>query len=360
MPSYKKDKGIISLITILTVGLFSLSAVIISEMGALKELAKNRNNMMGEKSFYAAETATREGAYQYLNNTSYSGGALLSINNVLDSSNIVDDDSLPWPYVEIIGAAENETNHREVIHKITVFPEGQAFSYAVYSQNSISFGGNATVNGDIFANNNINFNGQSATINGNAFSINEIDDTDNINGEAVLVKSVISAPQIDTQSYKDVAVFAETFFTSSSDAENYINNNTRTAVVFVEDSNETKIHGTNTKLSGSLVVSGDLEISGGTYTATDNYAAIIVGGNLKISGGAIINGIVYVSGSTAFGGGNNVINGSLLSTNGASIADITGSTVINFDPDNIGAWQDLEGLITTSTQDPEIVDWLER
>ena len=135
----------------------------------------------------------------------------------------------------------------------------------------------------------------------------------------------------------------------------------RRNLIYVEDlgGDKTNIGGIGTNLFGSLVIIGDLNITGGLITASDNYAAVVVEGDLKIAGGTTINGIVYVTGATSFGAGNNTINGSLISAGGTSVTDLTGNATINFDPDVYAAWQDIEGLDTTSTEEPRILEWLE-
>ena len=66
-----------------------------------------------------------------------------------------------------------------------------------------------------------------------------------------------------------------------------------------------------------------------------------------------------MKGSTSFGGGNNVINGSLISAGGASVTDVTGSATINYDPNLATVWPDLTGLNTTSAKEPEVILWEE-
>lgn len=351
------QRGIISLAVILGVGIFGLAAALASSLGALSELRANRNVALSHNAFYAADAATREGAYQYINATTpWAGGAFPELNSGTNSSIVVQ--ALAWPYEEIRGTADSGQAHRTAVYTITVFPEGFAFDNAVYAQDDLLFGGNAQINGDIFANGDMDFNGN-AEIDGNAYSPTPITDTNNITGEAFSGTDVdsIPPPQIDTQPYRDAATTGGTLFAASSDAEDFLNNQTRNAVVFVEDLGDTKIQGNNTELTGSIVTLGNLEISGGTYTASDNYAAIVVMGDLKIAGGATINGIIYVAGATSFGGGNNTIKGSLISVGGANVTSVTGSATINFDPTAAANWQLLEGLITTSAEDPKIVKW---
>ena len=86
----------------------------------------------------------------------------------------------------------------------------------------------------------------------------------------------------------------------------------------------------------------------------------MVEGSLKIAGGTIINGIVYVKGSTSFGGGDNTIDGSLISVGGTSIADITGHTTIYFSTTTVANWQNFTGLSTTTTSTPRIIQWREQ
>ncbi len=358
----RQEKGIITLAVIFSIGLLALSMALATALSVITELKKNRNVVFGDRSFLAAESAAREGVYQYINDTSYLAGPLNDaqlLNNSSDGSIYIDDDPLNWPYVEVKGSAENKSTYRNVAYTLNIFPEGLAFDHAVYSENNLSFGGNATVNGSIFAENNIDFIGSSAEINGNAYSPNPIPDTDNINGDAHPGSSSIPPPQIDPIPYRIEAINNSTFFINTEDAEDCLNNKIQTAVVYVESTEKTKIQGNNTNLTGSLVTEGNLDITGGTFTATDDHLAIFVQGNLKIAGGATVYGIVYVTGTTSFGGGTNTINGSLISVGGTNICDITGNTTVNFDPIVMENWEDIEGLDTVSAGPPQITGWHE-
>lgn len=354
------QNGIIGLAVVFGVGLFALGAALTLTLGALSELSKDRNAISGDQSFYNADAAAREGAYQFINDasTTYAGGAPVLLNGSATAAIAVA--SLAWPYVEVHGEAENARNFRTSIYILTLFPEGFAFDYAVYAQNNLTFGGNIEVNGSVFANNGIDFNGASAQINGNAYSPAEIEDTGNINGDAFGGVNIIPPPGIDFEVYRNIAASStpSTLFSSAADAETYLNGQVREAVVYVEDTVKTKVQGAGTQLTGSLVTEHDLDITGGTYNATGTYVAVAVNGDLKIAGGATINGIVYVTGETSFGGGTNTINGSLISAGGAT-ADVAGNAVINFDPDIAASWQNLSGLDTTSTSTPVIVEWRE-
>ena len=353
------QKGIINLIVVMSIGLFALGAALVLSIGLLGEVKKNRNTISGDRTFYAAESGMVEGSYQYFKTSSYGGGIPIPINNTL--AGLISVTDLGWPYVAVEGEADNLNTKRIVLYTINLFPEGFAFDHAVYAHNELTLGGSIEVNGSIFANDEINFLGNNATVNGDAFSPQPITDTDNINGNVVSGVEPVPIPDIDFQPYADVALIEGTYFINADDAESYLNDETRNAVVFVNDSTEkTKIQGANTNLTGSLVVRGDLDITGGTYTATNNYLAVIVEGDLKIAGGVTINGIVYAKGNTTFGGGNNTINGALISGGEASFTDLTGNVTINYDPVIAQTWQDLTGLDTVSSLPPKIILWNEQ
>ena len=349
----------ISLITVMGAGLFALAAVLSIATGTIGEIVKNHQMILGDLTFHAAEANLREGTHQYINDQSYTGGTAALLNNADTASIAVTD--LGWPYAKAQGSAANNGNNRKVARIITVFPEGLAFDYAVYAQNDLIMGGNLKVNGDIFANDGIDFNGVSAEINGDAYSPLDVEDNGNVNGNIIEGVDSIPPPTLDAANYEAAAIADGTYFDDDSDAEDYVNGNVVDAAVFVRDStgDKSNIGGNNTNLFGSLIVDGDLDLTGGLFTASDNYAAIVVYGDLKIAGGTTINGIVYVSGSITFGGGNNTINGSLISVGGASVTDLTGNATINFDPNVYAAWTDIEGLVTASSEDPRPLEWLE-
>jgi len=308
--------------------------------------------------FATSESAAREGAHQFIGtNAVFAGGAGTLDNGAVSSDVTVA--NLGWPYFSVAGRASDIRATRENAYRITIFPEGMTFDYAVYSENALDMAGSATVNGNVYASTSMTFIGASAKVNGDAFSINAISDTDNIVGDAVQIQDAIPPPQIDPVPYRDAAIAAGTYFADHDDAEAYLNNKTRSSVIFVEDTGTTKIQGNNTDLTGSIVTMGPLEISGGTFTAADPYAAVVAFGNLSIKGGATITGIVYVIGSTSFGSGANTINGSLISAGGATLTDVTGNATINFVPSAVANWQSLFGLVTTTSAPPRALGWSE-
>jgi hypothetical protein len=356
MTNYKKDKGIISLVVLISIGFFAIATAVTISSGSLTELLKNRDTIFGELAFHASESAVKEGIYQYRESpSSYSGGTPELINKTLAADIIVT--SLDWPYVEIEGMAENKISQRKNIYTLTLFPEALAFNYAIFSQSELNFKGNVTINGNIFANESIDFQGNSAEVNGDAFSPGTIEGgEDNINGEINTNVEPIPPPEINLADYYDIAQNEGIIFSFSSEAENYISNQIREDIVYVEDLGKTKIQGDNTQFSGSLIVVGDLDLTGGTFTRRENYPALIVQGNLRIAGGTTINGVVYVMGETSFGGGTNTINGSLVSVGNVK-TELTGNTTINFDPELVPDWNNLPGLDLVSTGKPRITKW---
>jgi formylmethanofuran dehydrogenase subunit C len=357
--SGKKQKGIISLLVLISIGFFALAAAISISLNVFNELSKDRDTIFGDLAFHSSESAAKEGVYQYRENTSYSGGTPKLINKALTGDISVDCETFDWPYIEIAGSAENKISQRTNIYTLTLFPEALAFNYAVFSQSELNFKGNVTINGDIFANENREFQGSGAEVNGDAYSPEGIEGGENnINGEINTNVEPIPPPQINLEDYYEIAQNQGIIFNNASETENYINNQIREDIVYIEDLNGTKLQGENTQFFGCLIVEGDLDLTGGTYTKTENYPAIIVQGNLRIAGGATINGAVYVMGQTSFGGGTNTINGSLISVGNVK-TELTGNTIINFDPDLVPNWEDLPGLDPISTGKPKILNWRE-
>lgn len=357
-------RGIANLLIVLMIGIFALTLSLVVASGVAGGFSKNHNTAASNDAFYTAEAAMREGMYQYERSSStYAGGSFPLLNTVDSSTVTIVSDT--WPYVDIVGAANGRGSYRTVTEHFTTFPEGLAFSHAIYAKYDLAIGGSATVNGNIFANGNITLSG-STEINGDAISSSTITQTggghgSDVTGAVVQGADPIPAPAIDIAPYIAAAQASSTYFSTSSDAEAYLKNIPRRAIVVVDD--PTSRNGTNlqnqTDLTGSLVVNGDLTLTGGTYTATGTYAAVVVIGNLSVSGGTTIKGIVYVTGTTTFGAGNNTVVGSIISVGGVSAVSFSGKTTVTFDPTIAANWQNLTGLATTSIAVPEPVEWSE-
>lgn len=362
MNSINNEKGIISLVVIMTIGLFALATVSVSLVAALNEFAKERDITQSNNTLYASEAAAREGIYQY-RESFLDDGDVLALANINDMQNeSVEINDLAWPYTEVIARVNNDPGYnRTILYVMNNFPEGEAFNHAVYSENAVTLGGNASVTGSVLANNDIELSGN-AEINGDAYSLNPIEDTSNITGEAFVTDDFMPVPLIDLSKYSDEAALAGTFFDNEDDANDYIDDNIKNKTIstnmYVKNVAEVEITGNDTALTGSIATEGDLKITGGTFTASPNHIALIVMGDLRITGSPVINGIVYVAGTTTFSGGTPVINGSLISSSNIT-TDITGNVEIIYDSDYIGELEDILGLVTTSTAKPIISSWKE-
>lgn len=353
-----RERGILTLMIIFTLGVFSLGAVLVLASNTVHDITGDRLTRSGTKTFNTAESTALEGVYRYISSSSgaeYTGNESLSLNDT--TGDIVIEKNWPsnWPYLTIHGKGSDDTTNRDVSRRITVFAEGLAFEHAIYSNFTFSATGNTEINGNIFANDAINLGG-STDIYGNVYSPVGVTGEDHATGTVATTSVVtIPPPEIAEGDYREAAVSAGTLYATDSAAELFLKNETREAVVFIDDTaSEANIQGTT--LVGSLYGKGDLKLSsGGTYTATGTYAAIVCEGNLQISGGVTINGLVYVRGSTSFGSGNNTINGALISVGPVSSIETTGNTTINYVPMD---WQDLSGLsTTTSSQPPRMLEW---
>lgn len=339
----------VSAIVIMSIGLFSLSAAVLTLGGAVKELKKDRDLVYGSYSFYTAESAAKEGLHQFLENPPYSGGETPLLNNSSESK-VAIDCSENWPECKVIGTAQNNDYFREVVYLINTFPESLAFSYAVYSQADLLFNGTPIVNGDIYAVDEIEFNG-TADINGDAYSPTSIGEKENIKGTAFSFYDTIDPPNINPYSYKDEAVT----LTTAEEVTDYLEKPEEVnEVVFVEG--PAKIHLENTTLNGCLLVMGDLTLNSANFTASDKHPAIYVGGDLNIKGNTIIEGVVYVEGETSINGVN-TIEGSLISKGDVSFGG-TDEATIGHNDDFTENWEDLIGL-EPSSQDPIIIEWSE-
>ena len=350
------------MVVMFAIGLFALGAALSMSDGILLELLKNKNQTRGSQAFYTAEANSKEGAYQIekefaaTGSTTYDGGSPLTLNSASSADITVTD--LGWPYKKIRGLASRTNSYRAVVQLLTVYPEGLAFDHAIYAQDDLTLKGNVEIYGSVFSNGTMNFNG-GPDIYGDAYSTEPIDNSGgNISGEVFDGVDSIPPPQVDLTPYYDEALADGTLFASATSADAFLSNQTRTAIVYVDTAQKTTVQ--NTNLSGGLVTTGDLDLTGGgTYTASEDHFAIIVLGDLKIAGGVTIHGIVYVTGQTTFGGGNNTIEGSLVSAGGTQIdTTVAGNATLVYDPDIAASWQELQGISgATSTEDPRVIEW---
>jgi cytoskeletal protein CcmA (bactofilin family) len=294
--------------------------------------------------------------------STYAGESVLPLTQMIASDITLSPAADPaLPYVSVIATAENSRSKREVVRTITLLPEALAFNYALYTHGDLRLSGSAVVDGDVYSNATISAEGASA-IDGDTFSVGTTTTagSGDITGIVAEAVSSIPPPQVDTEPYRQLASSQETVFSTANTARAYLNNRNQTATVVVEGGEELRLSSNNTALVGTLVTDGDLELTGGTFTAPPGALAVIVRGNLRMSGGVTINGIAYVSGTTTIGAGNNRINGSLISVGGLTLTSIAGNSRINFDPTIADTWQQLLGLVTTSAALPRMIRWDER
>ena len=394
-----RQEGIMSLVVIFVVGFFGLGVALTIATIALVGLNKNYNTNSGNQTFYTAETAVKEGAYRYIENydpvlgfSTYTGGIPPLINNATDTlSEIEIIEPYPvWPYVGIKGTAGNGTTYREITYTLTEFPEGLAFDYAIFSESDISLGGNASTSWKIFSNGTTSINSDSVTMNGDVISAGNItagshgEHWNTINGATTTNAEPIPAPQInlDFDEYKTAAENnpAEpggTVFENIHNLEHYLQNNTRTGVIFASTTNPLGLSSNSAVLNGSIATLGDLTLTNGSFFSNGDYEAVVVAGDFNISGNAIIEGnvyvegdfeatggkikgIIYVKGKTTFGAGSPVIEGALISVGGIDATEFSGHAEIIYNPNILANWASFDGLSTTTASSPRITNWQEQ
>lgn len=352
----KNEKGIISLITILVIGLFGLGLVLILASVSLVSLNKNFDRKFGERTFYTAETAVREAVRKYqTSNGTITSGSLSTVLNEIESGNTnytIEPSHLGWQYKKVTATVMNEvvsakSFFRKIEATFILNPSFASFDYAIFSDGQLEIKGGAgnSITGNVFSNSNVNCSGN-PTINGEIFSASSIAGCDATSTSGA---EIIPPPTVDISFYQSIA-------DCSSDAnhvkDDCFGSSPTSGVIFVNDpTKETKLQ--NVELSGNLTVRGDLEISGGTIiSASNDYFAIIVDGDLKVTGNNTINGIIYVTGKTTFGAGNTVVNGTIISVGGTE-TDIAGSVTINYQQ----SFAPPPGI--PDSLEPKIINWSE-
>lgn len=332
-----QNKGTISLITIFSIGFLALAMVLTSSLGVLAELSKNRNTVLGDRSFYAAESSVREGIYQYIKYGFEGIDTFPMMINEIPESDIhfeISSSHKGWMYKDIEGKAQNKSNFRKVKNALLLSPSSAAFEYAIYSENEINFYGAAGLylKGNMFSNNNINCNGN-VVVEGNLSSHNLVSDECAVSDEETYAISsnsqYISYPEINIDYYREIATCTSTLSNLQKDCLK--KNQETSGVIFVDDPDGSAVL-TNAKLTGNLTVIGNLTLgANNVIRASDDYFALIVNGDLTTTGNTEIYGVVYVTGTTNFSVGKPSIYGSIISVGGAQ-TDIGGSVEIDYIP----------------------------
>jgi len=354
----EKEKGIMSLTVVFIIGFLGLGMLVTITIFALAGIKQNRNTYIGNQTFYAAESAAKEGIYQFIENGFEDADNFsVSVNDISETeiSFEVGPSLMGWAYKDVEGRARNtnyrDDNYRKLKGALLLFPSAAAFDYAIYSEDNLSITGSAHITGDIFSNGITTCGGGTGCIiEGNVYS-NGDDPDDTCNSHASSTEEnvdIVPPPTIDPYYYGGIADCTSTL----ADVENDCLSILTTGVVFVDDPGASEVLN-NVDLVGNLTIIGDdITLNGGAViTASNDYAALVVDGNLKILGGATITGIVYVSGNTTFGGGDTQIFGSLISKEG--VIDLGGNVTITYQ----GSTGPPGGI--DDSGDPQIISWQE-
>ena len=330
---FKDNRGVMSLIVILGIGLFVLAIALTLTGQIVVEIMRGRNTIAGDQSFFTAEAAAREGVYQFMSTTSYSGGNFEEINNIIAGISIA---TSTWPnrYATATAVATNNLTNRIVKYIIDTYPGGSAFDKVLYAGGTIILpSNNSTKNiaGDIYAQDNI---------------LN-IDNIANHGDFATSGVEYIDSPEIDRDDILNQTAYSMYASTTSPALRTYIENNYNTF-------SDTIIFASGTAPL-TLNLDGVLEVK-----------ALIVEGDFTLTGqNSEIKGLVYVVGTTT------------ISVNGPDKKPITGALIclgniivplggkmgsgndsgVYYDPLIASVWQDLVGPITLGASTPRIVRW---
>ncbi len=355
----KEEKGIITIVAILAIGIFSLGTSLLLARNVLQQTVANRNNISTSQAFYTAEGGAGEGIYNFRNDLSYrdKNETIFGINGL--SANIYAG-HLVNGYATIIGESTNKNNRRKIEVILRNFPNNKAFAfdYGLYTPQIINANGSVLVDGNVFAEEEFYCKGKEE--NDKCLCKKTPEDANKcIDGKIVEDESAV-IPDFDFTDYQNQTV------KNLCEAQNYLEGKTVDDILYINDEDCTKGEKTpnrvlnNLNFTGALYIKGDIKITGGEITAYENYLALVVEGNLELGGGITINGIVYVTGTTTFGAGGTTINGSLISL---SPIIVNGDLSVYFTPSILNNWQSLVGLKDDSLYDldfkPEFESWNE-
>ncbi len=373
MKTLTTQQGSITLGLVFGLGMLGLGIAAATMTFSTSAISNNSNAAQGVRSLVTADAATREGVYRAIDsvsgtNVTFTGASIPLLNNSDTAAVTV---SGTWPLIDIRGEADNARTTRKVVATLDLFPSAFAFDQAVYTHGQLNVTGNVTIEGDIYATNGIDVGG-SADIDGDAHSPQTIDDVHGrITGTTNETHPVIEPPEIDYTLYQAQAIIDGTYFTgpsASANAEAFIKGNQNlNKVVYVDGPVSISGGGGGpnaTKLTGTLVVNGNLDIRQGTFEIGDDSdhdspLVIYVNGNLNLEGNVAMNGIVFVDGITTYGNGTPEITGALISTAGTNEAAGNGNITVTYDPVIGAAWQNILGLDTESGTDPMVKNWHE-
>lgn len=374
MKIHYKTEGIAGLIVVFTVGFFALAGALAILSAGFLGLVNNTNLVLGNQSFYTAESASTEGVYQRINASSYVGGTPSLINNTSAGSITVQD--LPSFELAIKGVVLNTRSERRVTKVISLCPACQAFTYGLYSGRGLSYGGTAKVNGDTYSNADLDIGG-SSQVNGNAFAVGTV----NVSGSAVVTGTEVSnatsvpTPQADYAKFQSDATAAGTYFvddppgkksqTAEQKAQAYISSNlTKNAIVYIDTAASSVTITVSSPFIGTIITPVDLVVKGAfnasVLSGPKYYPALVTKGSLKLNGNTTVNGVIYIQGDINTTGANNAITGSVIFSSIGSTLTVNGTVTITYDKTYFDHIEDFVGFTTSPTAPVfEVVSWNE-
>jgi hypothetical protein len=358
-----REKGSITLGMVYGLGLLSLGVASLALSSVVTNLSTHKNEMSGVRTFVTADSAAREGTYRLITQPGFTGSADgVDLNSVLGSSIALD--SSVWPYIDVVGGADNALTKRGAMYRVQPSALSLAFDHAIYSQQNLDISGAAKVYGNIYAHNTIEINNSAAQVHGGVRAGDDIDLHKNSNVYGAVSSSsvhlnppIISSAPYETNMlgcYKATTDDLDEIVWSACERVHLEVANGETLVI---SGLKDKGKGKNVEFSGTLLIEGNVKITGGVFSCNNLCPmAIYVLGDLELTGGDI-TGIVYVTGKTTVGTGNPEITGSLISIGGVGGISVLGNLTVTYDPILMNDWEDIGGLDLSGGTDPTVVNW---
>ncbi len=140
----EKNRGIISLIAVLSIGIFSLALAFLAADESLSELSKNRNSLFAERTFSTSESAMKEGMYQFKTRGQSNLSTFAFPLN--DSTTTTISITSTVSTTTIKGTAINGITSHTIVRTMRVIPTSwSAFDYTVGTEGNYISNGNSSV-----------------------------------------------------------------------------------------------------------------------------------------------------------------------------------------------------------------------
>lgn len=357
------QKGSIVLGLVFGVGIFGLAIATTALTLSTTALVNNVTAISGTETLVTADAALREGIFRVVEDykpddtVTFTNTSVPLINNT-NSTDVSVTGS--WPVYKITSVATNDQITRKVVSELDFFPSAFVFDQAVYTYGALDIGGNAQINGNVYAEDGVDFTGAASEVDGDAYSPTTIHPH---NGNSILGDSIdnhmsIEPPIINTSDYEAVATTIPNEALAQAAIQTLDN-----VILHITAPGEVNISGGD--FTGMIIVDNDLKLTGGTELTAgpafgfDEPLVLYVGGDLTLGGNITINGIVYVEGETSVGAGTPEINGSLISVSSGNDVDFTGNITVTFNQGYADDWNEITGLDTNSGTDPYTKNWHE-